>query len=403
MRDRLLLLALLAVVCVGLVDGSKEGRRFIDSTFSRIKDALSAIGGPHANISGFETAIGNSHPAGGYSASDDPLAAGDDARALSAELHGLPSIDQLPPIVPGTTGRVSDTYVIGPHKPHVAWNLALPLLDLKIGAIGVDDTVYISGREFLGAVRDGNILWRYKISEASDRPTLDDDGRVWFMGYEDAGMYYLNSKGEGGFLNGRHADQPSSAQCIQTHRIGPSGMESHRALQAFGHEVPLDYTCAQIAVRPDDMAYVATDAPDIRAVTRAGSVAWILQTPCAPQRLLAGPSERVLFFCQDNSIHYIENGTMRWVYPGDGEIQLVGIMDREGTTYFADRASVDPLTQRSRGHPATHIHALSSTGQMLWTIETRDFFASSIEFDAKGRLYLTGRRRMGERLVCISD
>jgi len=118
----------------------------------------------------------------------------------------------------------------------------------------------------------------------------------------------------------------------------------------------------------------------------------------------AGPASRVLFSCEDLSIHYIENGALRWVKPGDGAIEergmimpstsIVGAMDRNGTTYFVDRPT---------SGAESHIHALSATDEMLWTLKTQVFMASSIAFDAKGCLYLNGMKGMHSHLVCISD
>jgi outer membrane protein assembly factor BamB len=151
------------------------------------------------------------------------------------------------------------------------------------------------------------------------------------------------------------------------------------------------------------MVYVGTDAPDVRGFTPDGAMAWKIATPCAAQRLLAGPGGRALFACQDLSIHYIENGTLRWSKPGDGEIDegniikpsasFVGLMDRTGTTYFVDCAA----------DGSAHVHALSAAGDMIWTLNAPGFSGSSIGFDGQGRLYLTGMRGMGSILVCISD
>ena len=68
-------------------------------------------------------------------------------------------------------------------------------------------------------------------------------------------------------------------------------------------------------------------------------------------------------------------------------------MDRNGTTYFVDSAA----------DGSAHVHALSGTGDMKWTLKTPNFMASSIAFDGQGRIYLAGMRGMGSVLVCISD
>jgi hypothetical protein len=102
---------------------------------------------------------------------------------------------------------------------------------------------------------------------------------------------------------------------------------------------------------------------------------------------------RVLFSCKDGSLHFLDNGALGWVYPGEGEY-LKFLMDREGTTYFVNTQSVEPIT---------HIHAMSPAGHMLWTMATSDFFVRSIQLDGKGRLYLSGPRGSSGRLVCLSD
>jgi outer membrane protein assembly factor BamB len=398
MKDRVLNWALLAAVCFVLLQFSSAGRQYTDTAFSRIKGVFSAIGRPAATER--SNAIGRDNPL------IDPLAVADNPRvSAGVDLPGLPAIAELPPVVPGSAGRISAAEVAGPHQPHVEWNLAVPDLESRIGVIGSDGTIYISGTQFIGAVRDGKFLWAYQVSEPSQSPTLDDDGRICLPGKEDRGEYCLNVKGEGGYLNSRFMSKPPQSQMAScttiTHNV-PQGVEMGSGLLAFGRQLALDYRCIMSDVGPDETVYVATEAPDIRAVTRAGTVAWTLKTPCPAETLLAGPSGRVLFSCKDGSLHFLDNGALGWVYPGEGEY-LKFLMDREGITYFVNTQSVDPIAKRFLNHPATHIHAMSSAGRMLWTMETSDFFVRSIQLDGKGRLYLSGPRGGSGRLVCLSD
>ena len=334
---------------------------------------------------------------GGASADDFPAASENTAKA---ELRGLPAVDALPPVVPEAQGRAQVADVTGPRKPHVAWSLALPFSQKGIvRVIGGDGTVYVSGYDGVGAVRDGKLIWA--VHAPDPRLTMSDDGRIWFPISGGGGYYCLNRAGQGGMLAGRvvlppGAEEAPSAGCTAGGRALVVGWRRIAALE---------YACTrpQAVLGPDGMAYVGTEAPDIRGYRPDGAMAWKIETTCAVQKLLAGPGGRVLFACQDLSLHYIENGTLRWNKPGDGEMQMgdlllpssrfVGLMDRNGTTYFVDSAA----------DGSAHVHALSDTGDMKWTLKTPNFMASSIAFDGQGRIYLAGVRGMGSVLVCISD
>ena len=208
--------------------------------------------------------------------------------------------------------------------------------------------------------------------------TMADDGRIWFPSPGAGGYFCLNRAGQGGKLPGSIARPPEAAEAPL---VGCSG--DGRAMRVQGRRgVGLDYACTrpQAKLGPDGTAYVGTEAPDVRAFAADGTMAWKTATPCAAQRLLAGPGGRVVFACQDLSIHLIENGTLRWNKPGDGEMDegnivkpsasFVGLMDRNGTTYFVDRAA----------DGSGHVHAMSASGDMLWTLKSPGFSASSIGF-----------------------
>jgi hypothetical protein len=228
------------------------------------------------------------------------------------------------------------------------------------------------------------------------------DGRIWFPAPEASGHFCLNRAGQGGYLPRSTVAPPDAAGAPLA---GCS--EGGRSVSVTGRPpVKLDYECTrpQAKLAADGTLYVGTLAPDVRAFTADGVPAWKVKTTCAAERLLAGPGGRVLFACKDLSIWLIENGVIRWSRPGDGEIDegniikpsssFVGVMDRDGTTYFVDH------TPDGR---STHIHALRATGEMLWTLKTSIFTASSIGLDGHGRLYLTGMRRLANQLLCLSD
>ncbi len=326
-----------------------------------------------------------------------------DKDALPAEPRGLPSVQELPPVIPAAGGRALVTQVKGPDFPRVAWSVALPFSQpVVIRAIGMDGTVYVSGGDGVGAAKDGTLIWAFHTSEINPRVTMADDGRIWFPAMEGEGYFCLNRAGQGGLLPSSFHLPPDAKQAPL---VGTS--ENRRFLRGLpAGDVALEYPSTRPGAKlgPDGIAYVGTEAPDIRAVSQDGKTVWKRATPCAAQTLLAGPGSRLLYSCKDLSIHYIENGALRWFRRGDGEIEegniimpstsMLGVMDRNGTTYFVDRL-LSGLE--------THIHCLSATGDIMWTLISRAFSANSIGFDAKGRLYLTGLRGIHSYLLCVSE
>jgi outer membrane protein assembly factor BamB len=326
-----------------------------------------------------------------------------DKDAAPVELRGLPSVQDLPPVIPGAGGRAPVAEVTGPSRPRVAWSVALPFTwPAVIRAIGIDETVYVSGGDGVGAAKDGNFLWAFHTREITPRVTMADDGRIWFPAMEGAGYFCLNRAGQGGMLPSSFRPPPDAKEATL---VGTSGNGRFLRGLAAG-DVPLEYPATRSGAKwgPDGLVYVATEAPDIRAINHDGKTVWKLATPCAAQTLLAGPGSRVLFSCQDMSIHYIERGVLQWVKRGDGAIvegniimpstSIVGVMDRDGTTYFVDRPA---------SGLEVHIHCLSATGDIMWTLKSPAFAAGSIGFDAKGRLYLTGMKGAHSYLLCIAE
>ncbi len=330
---------------------------------------------------------------------------GKDTQSHEAELHGIPSVQQPPPVIPEASGRLSMAGVTGPRNPQLAWGVSLPLPQATIHQIGVDGTIYVTGYNTVGAVRDGKLLWAFRVHQAA-RPTMADDGRIWFKGYERSGYFCLNRLGQGGLLPTTYKP-PLDAQ----EKAG-SGCNNRDLVSEGRIAATLNYECLESAVGPDGASYVSTSAPDIRAFTPTFAPQWELAVPCSAESLLAGPGKRVLFSCKNRSIHYVQNGVLGWAVAGDGKMQsgvrvsdsnVLSIMDGTGTSYFVDQLAKGISTEDDEDRYPTHIHALSATGQWLWTRRTRDFSVRSIKFDSKGHVCLTGSRGMHEWLICISD
>ena len=315
-----------------------------------------------------------------------------DSTTQEPDLRGLPSIHDLPPVDPQATGRLQATALVGPRNPQRAWAVSLPFSSANIHQIGVDNTVYAGGMDGEAAVRDGKLLWAFNIYHPG-AVTMANDGRIWIEGYEQSGYFCLNRSGQGGLL-------PKSVKRPLDARKPPSSGCNNRDFVSDGRAVAnLGYECTESVMGPDGSAYVATNAPDIQALTPDFVPSWKLTTPCFATSMLAGPGNRVLFTCKDQSIHYVEKGALKWTLGGDGKMErwgadVLGIIDRNGNIIFIDT--------EQRG-AITHIHALSSTGNPVWTRTSPNLSVSSLQLDGKSRLYITASRGSHRWLICLSD
>jgi hypothetical protein len=340
----------------------------------------------------------------GYGASRDSTHP-DDTKPASVELPGIPDASVPPPAIPGAGDRFSVLDVIGPSSPHVAWNIALPFDEtpVMLEKVGADKTIYLSTFDGVGAVRNGKVLWAYKV----DNPTnigLAFDGSLWFEGSQEAEakrFFVLNRDGEGGLLpNGF----PRPGESEDHWMVGCGEGNRSVVVNSIEGEIPLDIECSRASAKigPDGLIYVGTDAPDIRAYTTEKILAWKLATPCVPQTMLIGPNSHVVFTCNDNSIHFIDHGVTKWSVQGDGKMaapdpipnnaSMLGVMDGQGTLYYVDRPE---------NGDGVHVHALSATGKVIWIAKTDLTEPTSMQFDKTGRLYVSAARSMVGRLVAF--
>jgi serine/threonine protein kinase len=277
----------------------------------------------------------------------------------------FPRASEPPPVVDEARGRLVVDRLLGPQNPKVKWDVTLPdMSSPRIAIVGKDGTVYVAGSsgEFC-AIRDGKLQWAYKSTEFAasiQELDMDQDGRVWFKihtmgGYE---RFAFNRDGKGGRLPASYEDRgPTPKSSSRDY----SCWKNKHTLTGPEGDLDLEDDCLAVEVGPDARIYVATNAPQILAVSKQGHVEFKYKPPCQPGRLIPVLPNQLVFTCPDGSLHSLRGTSEVWNLKTDGEISYAKT-DANGTLYFGD-GKKDAKTG--------HAHAVDTTGKNLWTTEVR--------------------------------
>lgn len=304
------------------------------------------------------------------------------------EWHSPPRVTELPPVVEAAKGRLPENGLTGPRQARVKWSLDLPIsTGLDIVALGKDSTVYVTGLSAgLCAVRDGKVAWAYSLGwMGPSNVQFDDGGRMWFEAEQSA--YCLNRDGKGGRL-------PASFHPPKEQRYSPYGCSGHTLLGP-NWKLDLDGQCTPAGVKtgPEGLIYVATDSPEILAVGANGIVKWQHKASCNPTSLAPTLPNRLVYTCEDRSLHGLADGVENWKRTMDGVINREMLADSAGTIYFGDYGKRTAIT---------HLHAVDATGGDRWTFDMQQAVVHNMKFDDGRRLYVAASS-LRTRLICLGE
>jgi serine/threonine protein kinase len=304
--------------------------------------------------------------------------------------RSIPRVTEPPPPVEDARGRPPDSVGFsGPQHPKVRWSVVLDsLLSMHHAALGKDGTVYVTGISGqVCALRDGKVLWAYKTGSGQllSEIQFDDEGRVWFHSLDT--VYCLNRDGKGGRLPPltKQPEEPSAAHfsCTLGHE-----------LWGRGWKMSLEGNCsAQPVARPGGTVFVGLDLPQILAISQLGAVEWKYSPSCDPKRILPAPANRLVFTCEDNTIHSMTGSTETWSRTSDGTLYSDAIMDSTGTVFYGD------YIRRSGG---IHLHAIDAQGKDRWTFDMQGSSVSSIALGMQHQLIVSSSSNYG-KVIWLTD
>jgi outer membrane protein assembly factor BamB len=289
-------------------------------------------------------------------------------------------------VVEAARGRLPETGLYGPVKPKMKWTISLNVSGMRIAAVGIDGTVYLTSFKGISAVRDGKLMWSYKAGmTGASNVQIDDNGLIWYSSFD--AKYCVNRDGKGGRL-------PPSIKAPEP-RHEPYRCVINHTLVGPGWKLDVEGGCARAgAVRsPEGRVYVATDMPEVLSVSAAGAIEWRHAAHCDAYRLLTTLSNQIAYSCEDHSIHGLTGANEVWKRTADGSLSLEMLADKAGTVYYGDYG---------RGTGVTHMHAIDARGNNLWTIDTHRASLSGLALDNKRQLYVVGSS-LHSKLICLAD
>ena len=302
----------------------------------------------------------------------------------------VPRATQLPPPVDDARGRPPEGGSLsGPQHPAERWSVVFDsLMSMSTAAVGNDGTVYLTGMSGqVCAMRDGKVVWAYKTGSMGflSGAQFDDEGRVWFHSMET--VYCLNRDGKGGRLppSFKQPEEPSS-----THYTCITGHE----LWGRGWKMSLEGNCsAQPVARPGGTVFVGLDVPQILAVSPLGEVEWKYTTSCDPKHILLAPSNRLVFTCEDNTIHSMTGSGEIWNRTSDGTLYSEMLADSTGTVFYGDYI---------RDSGQIHLHAMDAHGNNRWTFDMQRGTVSSLTLGMQHQL-IVGSSSINGKIICLTD
>ena len=311
----------------------------------------------------------------------------DTDNAVDIEWHSPPRVAELPPVIEEARGRVPRSGLIGPKKPKILWNVALNAEGLRIAAIGTDGTVYLTGFAGLCAIRNGKLQWAYKTGIGGSSIDIAEDGRIWYHSMDD--NYCLNRDGVGGRLPASiHPPEFdhgwNQARCVMSHTLtGPRW------------KINLDGDCtnAGVVTAADGRVYVATDLPQIAAVSAAGSVEWAYAAPCNAVNLIPTLPNRLVFACENSSLYALTGGKATWRFQTDGTFDRDMLADATGTLYYGDYG-------RETG--VSHLHAVSAEAVPLWAMDMKRATVTNLALNNRRQL-CAAASFLHSRVMCLGD
>ena len=307
---------------------------------------------------------------------------------VAIEWHSPPRAAELPPVVEEARGRIPEKGLLGPKHARIKWSIDLSIpAGLKIVTLGTDSTAYVSGIDGgLCAIRDGKVAWAMKTGMmGASNVQFDEEGRIWFEG--DDSVYCLNRDGKGGRL-------PASFHAPKRWRSHPYDCFRH-TLTGPGWKMDLDGQCASAGAKigADGLVYVATDLPEILAVGAGGAVKWRLPAACNAINLVAALPHRVVYTCEDRSLHGLVDGVEKWRQMADGTISRDVLADSDGNMYFGDYV---------RDTGASHVHMFDAQGDSRWTVDLQRASVADMALDGRGQLFVAASF-FHTRLLCLGD
>ncbi|MGJ5819323.1 serine/threonine-protein kinase [Paludibaculum fermentans] len=327
-----------------------------------------------------------------------------------APLNPAQRIDDLPPVIEGAQKR-SDANPLprGIAKPEILARFRVT--GARIMTFGPDGTLYVtSNGSDIGAIRDGRVLWQYRLAGDSAGLSIAANGLLWIRSYAGVEkLYCFNSAGQGGEITDpavvakRTLELSREMSLIPTARCAEAGGENREP----GIEMPLnpiklkwrtalDYGCDHepVAGRNGDLA-VQTRSNNEYLIANDGRVLWTYAAPCAfsSQMLLANGT--ALGLCSNpNELLGIRDGHKIFAIAAEHGVSIPFAEDADSHFYRLESSELYDEKRLIRTDPQ---------GKVVWNVGLKVKLSMEAALGPDGHIYILSTGPSGAMALLIGD
>ncbi|MGC4053442.1 MAG: protein kinase [Paludibaculum sp.] len=214
----------------------------------------------------------------------------------AAPINPAQRIDELPPVIESSQMQNAPMPLPkGISEPVILGRIRVTGGRMK--AVGPDGTLYVSSDgSDIGAIRDGRLVWQYKLSGDSAKVSIARNGLIWIRSYAGRDkLYCFNAAGQGGEITNSETVARRTMELIREEALLPGvkcvdagGDQREPAVEMALNPVKiqwrtaLDYGCERQPVtgRNGQIA-VQTRSNTEYLIANDGRVLWTYAAPCA--------------------------------------------------------------------------------------------------------------------------
>jgi serine/threonine-protein kinase len=342
------------------------------------------------NAAAAETTYG---PAAGSTASP----AESDAQPQPIPPNPAPPIDEPPPVIEAARGPAPNAPPPGIDHPTQLAKLTVPGTDAF--GFGPDGTLYVTqSKTLIGAVRDGKLVWQFKMGGDYGKFKISPNGLIWFLSEQGGGrLFCFNAAGQGGEFRDYTAKQkylaafnalpepvrPAQCEAANEQHHQPVALRYSSTGKVLW-KTDLDQDCrTPLLTGPAGETALQTDAGTVYMLSAAGAIHWTFSPPCqldSDMRLL--PGGELLVLCSDrHRIVGLRDGKQQFALESKQPLSLPFGVDSAGSFYrFASNGKL----------MGNLIIKTDSSGRDLWSLPVDGYLGVSAFLAPDRKLYVLG-------------
>ena len=323
-----------------------------------------------------------------------------------APLNPAPRIDELPPVIEQSR-RPASPVRFGQGIDHPAILARARVTGREVFGLGPDGTIYLTNNKTdIGAFRNGQLVWQYKLGQDIATFYITNDGLIWIdAGASDKRLYCFNSAGQGGEIANPAAkakyiamvtsQQPPApeAQCVDD----PSpGIDLYQARGMKLWHAALDFRCSQSAiVGSSGKVLVQTQSRALYLLSNQGKTLWSYPSTCPFDYIFLLSNDTAIGLCSGRKkLIGVRDGQQSFAIQGNETISEPFGQDRDNNFYrFADTDVYD-----------RHLLIKTNTdGRDVWTLPIGIPIRPDAVLSPDGKIYLLNMSPAGSYIVVIGE